>query len=95
MLARVRNLWYGLLILGGLGMQANEVDRTDDEYCTIKIACERLGVSPNTLRSWGASGKVTEYRHPLNNYRLYRRVDIEDLRNRLMHPAPTEKGKNK
>jgi len=43
------------------------VDHAGLDYLTIKSACERLGVSPNTLRTWGASGKVQEYRHPMNN----------------------------
>jgi excisionase family DNA binding protein len=59
---------------------------SDPEYLTVKAACELLGVSPNTLRSWGAAGKVTEYRHPMNNYRLFRRSDLEELKNRLTHP---------
>jgi excisionase family DNA binding protein len=59
---------------------------TEGEYLTVKAACELLGVSPNTLRSWGAAGKVTEYRHPVNNYRLFRRIELETLRERLRHP---------
>ncbi len=56
------------------------------EYLTVKAACELLGISPNTLRSWGATGKVAEYRHPVNNYRLFRRVELEKLRHRLTRP---------
>lgn len=76
-------------------MEINEVDQTGDDYLTIKDACDRLGVSPNTLRSWGASGKVTEYRHPLNNYRLFKKSEIEDLRRRLSNPEPGPSLKNK
>ncbi len=70
---------------------------TDVDYLTVKAACELLGVSPNTLRSWGATGKVTEYRHPLNNYRLYRRDELADLKQRISHPEtrPTTKRKAK
>jgi DNA (cytosine-5)-methyltransferase 1 len=35
-----------------------------------------LGVSPNTVRAWGAAGKIPEYRHPANNYRLYKRAEL-------------------
>ncbi|MEO2018354.1 MAG: MerR family DNA-binding transcriptional regulator [Fuerstiella sp.] len=35
-----------------------------------------LGVSPNTIRAWGAEGKITEHRHPLNNYRLYKKAEL-------------------
>lgn len=62
---------------------------TNDDFLTIKVACLHLGISPNTLRSWGASGKVTEYRHPINNYRLFRRAEIEELARRLHNPQPT------
>lgn len=65
----------------------------EGEYLTVKAACEFLGISPNTLRSWGAAGKVTEYRHPMNNYRLFRRVDLEKVKRRLQHPKPSPKPK--
>ena len=68
---------------------------TDSEYLTIKAACEILGVSPNTLRSWGASGKIQEYRHPLNNYRLFRQEDIEALLKKLNNPRPSQTRKRK
>lgn len=64
---------------------------SEPEYLTVKPACELLGVSPNTLRSWGASGKVTEYRHPVNNYRLFRKRDLEALKNRLANPQPIKR----
>src|SRR3954447_8870880 len=48
-----------------------------DGYLRIQEAAEFLGVSPNTLRNWGRDSKIPEFRHPLNNYRLYRRSDLE------------------
>lgn len=59
---------------------------TGDDFVSIKGASEFLGVCPNTLRSWGATGKVHEYRQPINNYRLYKQRDLDDLRERLLHP---------
>ena len=73
---------------GSQGSTTN-VEHAGEDYLTIKNACQRLGVSPNTLRTWGASGKVQEYRHPMNNYRLYRRADIEALRTQLLNPRPS------
>jgi DNA (cytosine-5)-methyltransferase 1 len=67
-------------------IQARRGMRTNNEYMTVKDAAEMLGISPNTLRSWGASGAIVEYRHPVNNYRLYRKVDLEMLRKRLEQP---------
>lgn len=68
---------------------------TDGEYLTVKAACELLGISPNTLRSWGSTGKVTEYRHPVNNYRLFRLDELQELKGRLQHPIPTSVPKRK
>lgn len=67
----------------------------EGEYLTVKAACELLGVSPNTLRSWGAAGKVTEYRHPMNNYRLFSRIELEELRERLRNPDRRSRRKAK
>ncbi len=49
------------------------------EYLRVKKAAEFLGVVPNTLRSWGNKGKIPEYRHPANNYRLYKKTDLQKL----------------
>jgi len=50
-----------------------------DEYIRIAEAADYLGVHRNTLRNWGRTGKVPEYRHPVNNYRLFRVSDLEKL----------------
>jgi len=52
-------------------------------YLKIRQAAEFLGVSPNTLRNWGKENKIPEFRHPLNNYRLYRRSDLEGVLRRI------------
>ena len=45
----------------------------------IKEAAEILGVSKLTLRNWDESGKLVAYRHPINNYRVYRSEDIDNI----------------
>ena len=50
-----------------------------DEYVRIREAAEYLGVCRNTLRNWGRTGKVPEYRHPVNNYRLFKVSDLDKL----------------
>ena len=50
-----------------------------DGFVRVKEAAEILGVCPNTVRAWGAEGKLTEYRHPVNNYRLYMKCDLTQL----------------
>jgi len=50
-----------------------------ETYVTVHEAAEILGVAPNTVRAWGATGKIPEYRHPLNRYRFYKRADLEKV----------------
>jgi excisionase family DNA binding protein len=52
-------------------------------FLKVKETAELLEVSPNTVRGWGADGKIPEYRHPVNNYRLYKRSEIEALLRRM------------
>ncbi len=52
----------------------------------VKEAAEYLGVSANTIRNWGAAQKIDEYRHPVNNYRLYKLKDLHKLRLQLQRP---------
>ena len=73
----------------------NSMPESELDYLTVKAACKLLGVSPNTLRSWGAAGKVTEYRHPVNNYRLFRRDELATLRERIRHPETRRATKRK
>lgn len=63
----------------------------DEGYVRVKEAAETLGVSPNTVRAWGAAGKIKEYRHPANNYRLYKMTDLE----RLVKQVVTSASRNK
>jgi DNA (cytosine-5)-methyltransferase 1 len=56
---------------------------TRDDFVRVKQAAQMLGVCPNTVRAWGAEGKIAEYRHPVNNYRLYKRKELESLLRRL------------
>ena len=60
------------------GLGVAEMDKFDG-YLRIKEAAEYLGVSANTLRNWGRDGKITEHRHPMNNYRLYKKDDLTRL----------------
>ena len=61
--------------------------RTKDRYLTVSEAAELLAVAPNTVRAWGAAGKLTEYRHPINNYRLFNRKEVEKLCRQIHAPA--------
>ena len=48
-----------------------------DKYITIKEASRVLGVSTLTLRNWDKKNKLVAYRHPINNYRVYRLAELE------------------
>lgn len=50
-----------------------------NQYITIKQASKILGVSPLTLRNWDRNGKLLAHRHPMNNYRVYKIEDLENV----------------
>ena len=49
------------------------------QYLTIKKASKLLHVTPLTLRNWDKRGILKPYRHPVNNYRVYRLDQIESF----------------
>ncbi|MEK7649669.1 MAG: MerR family DNA-binding transcriptional regulator [Patescibacteria group bacterium] len=51
----------------------------EQRYYTIKQAAAVLGVSALTLRNWDKNGKLIAYRHPMNNYRVYKKDDLDEL----------------
>ena len=58
------------------------------KYLTIKEAAELLGVTPLTLRNWDRAGKLAASRNPINNYRVYRKEDIDGLLGEMEFSAP-------
>lgn len=52
----------------------------DKDYLTIQEAARYVGVSAQTLRRWDSEGKLKSVRHPGNDYRYYKRSDLEPLR---------------
>ena len=61
----------------------------ETQYIKVKEASAFLGVCPNTLRTWGSQGKVPEFRHPINRFRLYRRSDLEAVLAGIEGPPAT------
>ena len=49
------------------------------DFIKIEEAAKLLNVTKMTLRRWDKAGKLKAYRHPMNNYRLYKKVDIENI----------------
>ena len=46
-------------------------------YLKVKEVAELFGVTPLTIRNWDKKGKLKSYRHPINNYRIYKPQDVE------------------
>ena len=55
----------------------------------VSQAAEMLGVAPNTLRSWAVNGTLVEYRHPVNNYRLFKESEVRALMKQIQRPRPS------
>ena len=66
-----------------------------DSFLTVREAAEHLGVSPNTIRNWGRDGKIKEHRHPINNDRLFKAVDLDKLLKKANLPASAKRTKTK
>jgi DNA-binding transcriptional MerR regulator len=53
------------------------------ELLQIKEASKFLKVTGQTLRNWDKQGKLKPHRHPMNNYRLYKKSDLIKLIKRI------------
>ena len=54
-----------------------------ENFISIKDAAKKLGVTKLTLRNWDKQGKLVAFRHPMNNYRVYEKEDIEKIINQI------------
>lgn len=64
---------------------------TLSDYLTVGDAALTLGVSTSTLRNWDKAGKLKAYRHPVNGYRLYNKLELEKLLQEIQ-PLPIREG---
>lgn len=55
----------------------------NEKFIQIKEVADMLGVSKLTLRNWDKDGKLVALRHPINNYRVYRKEDVENIINKI------------
>ena len=65
------------------------------DFLLVKEVAIVLRVAPNTARTWAATGKLPEYRHPVNNYRLFKNADVEALLEEIENPRPHVHGLDK
>lgn len=49
------------------------------QFLTVKQVAKLLGVTPLTIRNWDKRGRLQAYRNPINNYRVYKNEDVENL----------------
>ena len=49
------------------------------ELLRIQEAAKLLNVTAKTLRNWDKDGKLKTHRHPMNNYRLYKKSELLKL----------------
>lgn len=49
------------------------------ELLRIQEAAKLLKVTSQTLRNWDKQGKLKTHRHPMNNYRLYKKSELLKL----------------
>lgn len=57
------------------------------DYLRVFEAAEYLGVSPNTLRNWERAGKIVVHRHLVNQYRLFKRKDLDAVHRKAERPS--------
>src|SRR5258708_26124997 len=50
------------------------------DYLSIGEAADYIGVSKQTLRRWEEAEKLLPVRHPANDFRYYKRADLEPFR---------------
>lgn len=50
-----------------------------EEYLSLSETAKLLGKNKETLRRWDREGKLTAFREPMNNYRVYRKSQVLDL----------------
>jgi excisionase family DNA binding protein len=65
------------------------------EYVKVAEAADILGVSPGTVRTWAADGKIPMHRNPANGYRLFKREELNKFLQNIAKPiAPTQNRKD-
>lgn len=65
----------------------DQAPATSDDFLRIRDAAAYVGVSTQTLRRWDTEGRLVAVRRPGNQYRFYRRADLEPFRLQYQHAA--------
>ena len=68
-------------------LTGEEMSEKLSDYLMTAEAAEFLGVSQNTLRAWAKQGKIAVQVNPVNNYRLFRRRDLQTFLDSVAKPV--------
>lgn len=52
-------------------------------FVTVKEAANVFAVSIQTIRRWDRKGKLKCFRHPMNNYRMFRLLELQEMVNKM------------
>lgn len=53
------------------------------KFLSVNEVARIVGVTPLTVRNWDKKGRLAAYRNPVNNYRLYKIEDVENLMKKI------------
>jgi len=53
------------------------------KFLTVYEVAQIIGVTPLTVRNWDKKRRLIAYRNPVNNYRLYKIEDVEELMKKI------------
>jgi len=57
------------------------------QFLSVQEVANLFGVTPLTVRNWDKRGALIAHRNPVNNYRLYKVEDVEDLMRKMENSA--------
>jgi DNA (cytosine-5)-methyltransferase 1 len=58
------------------------------KFLNVTEVARLLGVTPLTVRNWDERGKLSAYRNPVNNYRMYKIEDVEAIMQKIEQSQP-------
>ena len=61
------------------------------KYLNVNEVAKLLGVTPLTVRNWDKKGALIAFRNPVNNYRMYKIEDVENLIRQIEEPKSRTK----
>jgi len=57
------------------------------KFLSVQEVASLLGITPLTVRNWDKRGALIAHRNPVNNYRMYKIEDVEDLLRKMENSA--------